>query len=141
MIYYLLDFLINNTILFKSTTILINLNNYSKKEFLYILFIDIFINKIPLISIILLLLRYLNKILDKKFVSSLVVENIIYIINYFIFIIIIYLVNIKHFEMKNLLYLITINFFINYFLFWVFRSSKKSFYLLTKSSKMSKINL
>ena len=124
MIYYLIDFFINNNYFFKSLSILINIDNYSKVELVLILFIDIFINKIPIIFLSLLALRYFNKFLRKGLVSSLVVDNFIFIIDYIIFMAFIYFGKNSYISMKGFGLSLTSNFIFNYVLFWLFKRVK-----------------
>ena len=124
MIYYLIDFFINNSYFFKSLSILINIDNYSRVELVLILFIDIFINKIPIIFFGLLALRYFNKFLRKGLVSSLVVDNFIFIIDYIIFMTLIYFGKNSYISMKGFCLSLTSNFIFNYVLFWVFKRVK-----------------
>lgn len=126
MIYYLFDFLLNNKYL-NATTILINIDNYGKKTWLLILFIDIFINKVPFIFFILICLKYINIFLKKGLVSSLLVNNIIYIIDYFIFSLILLILN-KNFYLEVFLR----NFIFNYILFWMLKREKFKGNLLDK---------
>ena len=118
MIFYLLDFFINNTNYFLSTTILINLEKYSKNDLLFLLFLDIFINKIPFIFLSILVLRQINKLIDKILVQSIFRENLIFLLNYGIFMIFIFCFRINYFSLQNIGNYIISNFFPNYLLFW-----------------------
>ena len=123
MIYYLLDFFLNNKGL-NACTVLINIDNYEKKSWIMLLFIDIFINKIPFIFLLLLGLKYLNIFLKRGLVSSILVNNIIYIIDYLIF----SLIFARNFSIVSFFS----NFIFNYILYWMLKRGSEKSYLLDK---------
>ena len=121
MIYYLLDLLINNLGLYTSSLILIKLDNLKKYDMFYILLIDIFINKIPIVFVILLFLRLFNIFLRKKLTKSFFVDNVIYIFNYLIFMLLIFIYKNDNFIFLNLINFYLNNFLINYIMFCFFK--------------------
>ncbi len=135
MIYYLIDLLFNSLNLFKSCTILINIDKYSKDDFIYILLVDIFINKIPIIFITLVLIVFINKYLSKNLVSSFLVESIIFIIDYLVFITVIFIIFNYNFSINSLGISYVSNFIINYFCFLVFRNEKNIFKRIDKNEE------
>lgn len=117
MIFYLFDFFVNNLNLFVCATILFRVGRYDKRSLVFLLFIDIFINKIPVIFISIFLLNWLNQYIRRKFVNSYVLDNLLFLGNYFLFFTIIFLFRNKEFVMVELLQFYWNNFLINYILF------------------------
>jgi len=117
MIFYLVDFIINNLNIFVCATILFNIGKYDKKDYLLILFIDVFVNRMPIIFISVLILNVLNKFIRKKFVNSLILDNLLFFGNYIFFFFIIYVYKNNGFNGSELLNFYISNFFINYVLF------------------------
>lgn len=117
MIFYLLDFLINNLGLYTSSLILIRVDDFGKEDLIYIFLLDVFFNKIPIIFILLLIIKLINKRLRIFFTKSLLVDNIIYIFNYLIFMTVIFIYS-NSFIFLNLGLFYVNNFLINYLLFW-----------------------
>lgn len=117
MIFYLVDLIINNLNIFVCATILFNIGNYEKQDFLYLLFIDIFINGIPIIFISVLILNVLNKFIRKKFVNSIVLDNLLFLFNYLIFFLVICSYKNSDLNLNGLLSFYVGNFLINYILF------------------------
>lgn len=117
MIFYLIDLIINNLNIFVCATILFNIGNCEKQDFLYLLFIDIFINGIPIIFISVLILNVLNKFIRKKFVNSIVLDNLLFLFNYLIFFLVIYSYKNSDLNLNELLIFYVGNFLINYILF------------------------
>lgn len=121
MIFYLFDFFINNLNLYTSSTILFKVGKYKFNDLLYLLFIDIFINRIPIIFVSILFLNLLNKLIRKKFVNSYVLDNLLFFINYILFFLVLLFFN-------NSVILIMKSLFngllINYFLFLLIHKNK-----------------
>lgn len=117
MIYYLLDFFINNLNLYTSSLVLIRLDKFDKYTMLHILLIDILINRIPIIFIILIILKFINKYLRNLLTKSFFVDNLIFIFNYLIFMSVIFIYRISDLVFLDLIWFYLNNFFINYFLF------------------------
>ena len=57
MIWYLFDLFVNNLNLFMCVTVLFYIGKYDKRDFVFLLFVDMFINGIPIIFISILVLR------------------------------------------------------------------------------------
>ena len=91
----LLDNIINNYLNILSCLIIISIFNLNKINFFTMLLIDIILNKIPFVSIIVLLLFYLNKIVFKYVVNSNINKFIFTLVYYFIFMNILFLINNK----------------------------------------------
>lgn len=117
MIYYFLDLLINNLNIYTSVLVLIRLDNYNKFEMFLILLIDIFFNKVPIIFIILLCLKYLNVLLKRVFSRSFLVDNIIYIFNYLMFMMLVFVYRNNGIVFLDLIWFLINNFLVNYFCF------------------------
>lgn len=66
----ILDNLINNYLNILSCFIILSIFNMNKYRFIIIFILDIFLNQIPFISIIILLLYYLNKLIFKCIVKN-----------------------------------------------------------------------
>ena len=81
MIFYLFDFFVNNLNIFICATILFKVGKYTKKDFLFLLFIDVFINYIPIVFISIFLLDFLSKWLRKLFVNSFILDNLLFLIS------------------------------------------------------------
>ena len=86
----ILDFIIinlNNIVLFSC---LLNIFCFNKKRCYYLLCLDILLNKIPFVTLIIVLLYFLNKEIFKTIRNTFINEYIILIIYYFIFGIVLY---------------------------------------------------
>lgn len=66
----LLDNLINNYLNIISCFIILSIFNLNKYKILIILLIDILLNKVPVITIFIIILYYLNKLIFSKTVNS-----------------------------------------------------------------------
>jgi len=117
MIFYLFDFFVNNLNLFISSSILFKVGRYDRRSLIFILFIDIFINRIPVIFISILILNWLNMIVRRKLVNSYFLDNLLFLGNYLLFFTIIFLFRIEKFMISELLIFCRNNFLINYILF------------------------
>lgn len=120
MIFYLFDFFVNNLNIFICATILFKVGKYTKKDFLFLLFIDIFINYIPIVFISVFFLDLLSKWLKKVFVNSFILDQLLFLLNYIFFFLIIFILKNKSFIVGNLFEVYLSNFFINYILFLLF---------------------
>lgn len=89
----LLDNIINNYLNILSSLIILNIFKLDKYKFLTLIIIDILLNSIPIISIIILLLYFLNKIIFRKIVKNNINKFIFSIVYMFIFISLLYLIN------------------------------------------------
>ena len=72
------------------TTILINIYINKKNNLYYIFIIDMIINKFPFITIILIFLKYINKLVLKYINDTFITRYFLIIIYYFIFGIVLY---------------------------------------------------
>lgn len=124
MIYYLVDLLINNLNIYISALILIKINDNNKFDMFLILLIDIFFNKIPIIFLTLLCLKYLNKLVKKFLSKSFLVDNIIYIFNYVIFMMVIFVYQNNGVLIKDLFIFLAGNFLVNYLVFLLLKLIK-----------------
>lgn len=86
----IIDFLILNTNSILSCTMLLNIFNLTEKKLYYLLCLDLIINGVPFVTIILLLLYYLNMIIFKYLNNSFLNKYICLIIYYFVFNIVLY---------------------------------------------------
>lgn len=89
----ILDNLVNNYLNILSCLIILLIPNLNKKKYFTLLCIDIILNTIPLISIFILFLYFLNKFIFKKIIKNRITLFISVIIYYFIFISLIYTIN------------------------------------------------
>ena len=117
MMWYLVDFFVNNLSLFVCATVLFNIGNYKKQDFIFLLFFDIFFNGIPIIFICIFILNVLNKGIKLKFVNSWFLNNLLFLFNYLMFFFVIYFYKNSLFRGSELLSFYKGNFLINYVLF------------------------
>ena len=114
----ILDQLINNYLNILSCLIIILIINLNKTNFLILFILDIIFNKLPIISIIILMLYFFNKLLFLKLNKNNKILFILSIINMFIFISLLYLINDYNFTyiyyLKNNIYGIVFNIIIYY---------------------------
>jgi len=87
----ILDNLLNNYLNILSCLIIISIFNLTKEKFIILFFIDILLNKIPITSITILLLYFLNSFIFKRIVRSNINIFILSIIYMFLFLSFIYL--------------------------------------------------
>jgi len=120
MIFYLFDFFVNNLNVFLCVTILFRLGKYTRKEFIFLLFVDIFINSIPVVFISIFLLDWLNKIIRKKLVNSFILDNLLFLGNYIFFFLVIFIFKNKSFIVNDLFEFYLNNFLMNYIFFLLF---------------------
>ena len=88
----ILDNLINNYLNILSSLIILTIFKLDKYKFFVLVIIDILLNQIPIISIITLLLYFLNKLIFKGIVRNKTNKFIFSIIYMFIFISLLYLI-------------------------------------------------
>lgn len=88
----LLDSLINNYLGIISCFTLLLIPYLNKYKFISLITIDILLNKIPIISFIILLLYFFNKLLFKILIKSNLTILLLSILNLFLFITIIYFI-------------------------------------------------
>ena len=89
----ILDNIINNFLNIYSAIVLINLLDFKKKKLYLILLIDIILYKIPIISISLIILYFINYIIFKKITKNNITKFLVIIFDYFIFISLMYTFN------------------------------------------------
>ena len=117
MSWYLFDLFLNNLNLYFFATILFWVGNYKKRDFVFILFIDVFINGIPIVFISIFILNLFNEWIKKKFVNGFVLDNLLFLFNYLTFFLVIYSYKNSGFNLSELLSFYVGNFLINYILF------------------------
>ena len=66
----IVDSIINNYLNITSLLVLLHIFNINKYKIIILLLIDILLNKIPYVSIFILVLYYLNKLIFKKLVDN-----------------------------------------------------------------------
>ena len=116
----ILDFLINNYLNILSSLIILNIFYLTKNKYCLILIIDILVNNIPYISIIILLLYFLNKLIFNKIINNNINKFIFSIIYYFIFISILFLINRYNFSFKYYLYMNIFSFIFNLLIYYIY---------------------
>lgn len=89
----LLDNIINTYLGLLSCFIILEINALNLKRFFILLVVDTILNKIPIISLVILIIFYINKFIYKYLNKNSINLFFISIINYFIFINILYLIN------------------------------------------------
>lgn len=104
----ILDNLINNYLNILLCLIILTIINFNKYSFLTLFILDILLNKYPIISLIILILYFFDKLIFRKLNRNNKTLFIVSIINMFIFISILYLINNYNF---NYLYYIRSNIF------------------------------
>lgn len=116
----LLDNILNNYISLTSCFILFYIPKLNKDNFFLLLIFDLLLNKIPLATILILLIYFIDKFIYKIFLKNNITNFIVYIINLFIFLLLLYFINNYNFNVlyyiKYLIPSITFNIFI-YFLY------------------------
>ena len=125
MIFYLLDLFFNNICIYTFAIILFFVGKYEQKELIFILFIDMFINGIPIIFLCVFILNYLNKWIKLKFVNGFVLNNLLFIFNYILFFFMMYIYKNNSFNINELLSFYVLNFLINYILFFIIKKFSK----------------
>ena len=88
----LLDNIINNYLNIFSLLILITIYNMNNNKKVTLLLFDIILNKIPYISVLTIILSYINKTIFKKISNNKVNKIILLVIYYLLFITIIYFI-------------------------------------------------
>lgn len=88
-----LDHLINNYLNLLSCLIILSIFNLDKYKLFTILIMDILLNQIPFITILIILIYFLNKLIFKKIINNNINKFIFSIIYMFIFLSFIYLFN------------------------------------------------
>lgn len=113
-----LDNIINNYLNILSCLIILTIFKLDKYKFFVLIIVDILLNRLPIISILILLLYFLNKLIFKKIVRNNVNEFIFSIIYMFIFMSCLYLINDYNFSfvyyMKDNIFSIIFNIVIYY---------------------------
>lgn len=89
----ILDNLVNNYLNILSCLILLTIFNLNKEKYIIIIILDILLNKIPIISIIILLIYFLDKFIFKRLINNKFNKFIFIILYYFIFISLLYTIN------------------------------------------------
>lgn len=89
----LLDNIINTYLGLLSCFIILEINTLNIKRFFILLIVDIILNKIPIVTFLILIIFYINKFIYKYLNKNNLNLFFISIINYFIFINILYFVN------------------------------------------------
>lgn len=121
----LLDNLINNYLNILSCFIILSIFNLNKYKFMVIFIIDILINQNPFVSIIVLLIYFLNKVIFKRIVNSNINKFIILCLYMLLFITFIYLFNDYNYTytyfLKNNFFSIVLNFFFYYIFIFYYR--------------------
>jgi len=117
MIFYLLDFFFNSLCIYTFATILFFVGKYKNKDLCFLLLIDIFINGIPIIFVSIFILNYLNKWIKLKFVNGFLLDNILFVFNYILFFILLFIYKNINFGFCELINFYATNFLINYLLF------------------------
>ncbi len=89
----LLDNILNTYLGLLSCFIILEINTLNIKRFFILLIVDIILNKIPIVTFIILIIFYINKFIYKYLNKNNLNLFFISIINYFIFINILYFIN------------------------------------------------
>ena len=114
----ILDNLINNYLNILSCLIILNIFNLNKDKFFILVIMDILSNRVPIVSILILFLYFLNKLIFRKVVKNNINKFIFSIIYMFLYISLLYLINDYNFTylyyLKNNLFSYFFNIFIYY---------------------------
>ena len=89
----IIDNLVNNYLNILSCLILLIIFNLNKEKYILLVLIDILLNKTPIISIIILIIYYLNKFIFNKLIRNKFNKFLFIILYYFIFISLLYNIN------------------------------------------------
>ena len=116
----LLDNLINNYLNILSCLVILTIFNIDKYKFIVFVMIDILLNRVPIVSILILFLYFLNRLVFKKFVKNNINKFIFSIIYMFIFINLLYLINDYNFTYSYYLKSNIFSFVFNIFVYYIF---------------------
>ena len=116
----LLNNLINNYLNILSCLVILTIFNIDKYKFIVFVMIDILLNRVPIISILILFLYFLNRLVFKKFVKNNINKFIFSIIYMFIFINLLYLINDYNFTYSYYLKSNIFSFVFNIFVYYIF---------------------
>lgn len=116
----LLDNIINNYLNICSCLIILNIFYFNKHNFFITLILDILFNQIPFITIIILLLYYLNKIVFNKIVKNSVNTFIFSLIYYIIFFIVLFLMDNHNITFKYYIYMNLYSLIFNIIIFYIY---------------------
>ena len=89
----ILDNLINNYLNILSCLIILNIFNLNKDKFFILVIMDILFNRVPIVSVLILFLYFLNKLIFRKVVKNNINKFIFSIVYMFLFISLLYLIN------------------------------------------------
>ena len=89
----ILDNVVNSNLNILSCLILISIFKLNKEKYFNILILDIIINKIPIISLLIILIYYSNKLIFNKLIKNKLNKFILLCLYYFIFISLLYCIN------------------------------------------------
>ena len=116
----LLDNLINNYLNILSCFVILSIFNLDKYKFFVLVIIDILLNRIPIISILILILYFLNNLIFKRIVNNNINKFIFSIIYMFLFISLLYLVYDYNFSYLYYLKINLFSFLINTLFYYVY---------------------
>ena len=116
----LLDNIINTYLNIFSCLIILSIFNLNKKNYFILLIIDIILNKIPFVSIIILLLYYLNTLLFKYIVNNNFNKFIFSLVYYFIFTSILYFISKNNYNYFYYLKTNILSFIFNFFIYLIY---------------------
>ena len=116
----LLNNLINNYLNILSCLVILTIFNIDKYKFIVFVMIDILLNRVPIVSILILFLYFLNRLVFKKFVKNNINKFIFSIIYMFIFINLLYLINDYNFTYSYYLKSNIFSFVFNIFVYYIF---------------------
>ena len=123
MSFYLFDFFVNNLNLFLCVTMIFKLGEFNKEDFINILCVDIFINRIPIVFFSIFFLNLLNRWIKNKFVNSFILDNLLFLLNYLLFFIVIFIYRNYEISILHLFKYLYSNIIINYLLFFLYKFS------------------
>lgn len=116
----ILDNIINNCLNIFSIFILLNLFDLKRNKIYSILLVDIILYKLPIISISLFILYFINKIIFTKIIKNNITKFIVIILDYFIFLSLLYLFNDYNMSYLNFIKINYISHIFNILIYYIY---------------------
>lgn len=116
----ILDNLVNSYLNILSCFVILSVFNLDKYKFLVLVIVDILLNRIPIISILILFIFFLNKLIFRKIVNNSLNKFVFSIIYMFLFISLLYLINEYNFTYLYYLKTNLFSFIFNIFVYYIF---------------------
>lgn len=116
----LVDNILNNYINIMSCLVLLYIPYFTKDKFFILFIIDILLNKIPIVSIILLMLYFFDKLLYKVLLKNKITTIIVSVINLLLFLTLLYFINNYSFSILYYFKYIIVSIIFNIFIYYLY---------------------